>query len=110
MLSSHEKVRNVFSDKFHEFSFKRVLDVHELAGFLQEQGFPLDGLLFESLGSMLLCFGSIEVERRFGDRPPPITEEQKKYLANLNFMQTERNKLADDFKKKFSKQATIAED
>lgn len=68
-------MRAVFKDKFFEFSFKRVIDVHELPAILNTEGFNLDGLLYESLGSMLLCFGDIEVERRFGDRPPPITEE-----------------------------------
>ena len=55
-------VRHVFLDKYKELSFKKVMDVHEFAAALQQAGLPLDGIIAESLGSMLLCFGNIKVD------------------------------------------------
>lgn len=68
-------VRSVFKDKFGEQSFKKVVDVHEFAHMLNENGITIDGLLGESLGSLLLCFGDIEVDKHWGDRPPPETDD-----------------------------------
>jgi hypothetical protein len=68
-------VRNVFKDAHGEISFKKVMDVHELAPALQEAGVNLDPMIAESLGSLLLCFGDIEHDKNWGDRLPPDTEE-----------------------------------
>lgn len=85
-------LRNVFKDKHGELSFKKVVDIHEFASMLVDNGIQIDGLLGESLGSMLMCFGDIEVDKHWGDRPPPETDEQKKAKANLNFKLEERKK------------------
>lgn len=92
-----EGVRKVFKDKHGELSFKKVVDVSEFATMLNESGITMDGLLGESLGAMLLCFGDIEVDKHWGDRPPPETDEQKKARANLNFKLEERKKNQEDF-------------
>jgi hypothetical protein len=68
-------VRHVFKDKYGELSFKKVIDIHEFPGFLQKAGLPLDGLVGESLGCMLQCFGEIDVDAHWGDRAPPDTDE-----------------------------------
>jgi hypothetical protein len=68
-------VRNTFKDSYGEISFKKVMDVHELAPALSESGINLEPAIAESLGSLLLCFGDIEVNKDWGDRQPPDTEE-----------------------------------
>jgi len=93
-------VRNVFKDSHNEISFKKVMDVNELAEKLSESGMQLDSSISESLGSLLLCFGDIEVDKGWGDRPPPETEEQRKAKALLKLAMEDRNKAADDRIKK----------
>lgn len=95
-------VRNVFKDSHGEISFKKVMDVHELAGYLQEAGINLDPAISESLGSLLLCFGDIEVDKGYGDRQPPDTEEQRKAKVLLKITLEERAKAADERTKKAS--------
>jgi len=56
-VEQSKAVRHVFLDSYKELSFKKVMDIHEFSGYLQEAGLPLDGIIAESLGSMLLCFG-----------------------------------------------------
>jgi hypothetical protein len=51
------------------------MDVHEFSGYLQEAGIQFEPIISESLGSLLLCFGDIEVDRNWGDRAPPETDE-----------------------------------
>ena len=51
------------------------MDVHEFAVYLQEAGIQLEPIIAESLGSLLLCYGDIEVDRNWGDRAPPETDE-----------------------------------
>lgn len=74
--------------------------MHELSGYLFESGMSLDSSITESLGSLLLCFGDIEVDKGWGDRQPPDTEEQRKAKALLKITQEERTKAADDRVKK----------
>lgn len=61
-------VRNTFKDSHGEASFKKVMDVHEFSGFLIEAGIQLEPIIADSLGSLLLCFGNIEVDKNWGDR------------------------------------------
>jgi len=68
----------VFLDPFKEMSFKKCVDVNELAGLLIKEGMELDPVLLENLGSILLCFGEIENEPHYGDRVPPETEDEKR--------------------------------
>jgi hypothetical protein len=95
-------VRNVFKDAHGEISFKKVMDVHELAPALQEAGVNLDPMIAESLGSLLLCFGDIEHDKNWGDRLPPDTEEQRKAKYQLKVLQEERQKAEDERKKKIA--------
>lgn len=69
------QVRSVFRDHYDELSFKKCVDVHELAKKLKEIGVELEGHGFESLGSILICFGDIEMEDNWGEREPPETDE-----------------------------------
>lgn len=101
----HEKaniVRNCFKDVHGEISFKKVMDVHELAAALAEAGVNLDPAIAESLGSLLLCFGDIEHDKSWGDRLPPDTEEQRKAKYQLKILQEERQKAEDERKKKIA--------
>lgn len=87
------------------------MDVHEFSSKLAGAGITeIDGLVGESLGSLLICFGDIDVERHWGDRPPPETEDQKKARANLNFKLEERRKADEDFAKRKSKGQTSREE
>lgn len=84
---AHEKaaaVRSVFKDKHNEVSFKKVMDIHELSKALEDAHVKIDNSIKECLGSLLLCFGDIEVDAGWGDRIPPDTNEQriaKSFLA-----------------------------
>jgi len=44
------------------------MDVHEMSSYLAEAGINLEPSISESLGSLLLCFGDIEVDKAWGDR------------------------------------------
>lgn len=72
---NHHKVKEIFLDEHKETSFKKILDVHEIAQKLADCGFLFDPDVQASLGSLLLCFGDIEHERTWGDRIPPETPE-----------------------------------
>jgi|688.fasta_scaffold184165_2 hypothetical protein len=56
----------------------------------------------DSLGGMLLCFGDLEVERGWGDRNPPETEDQKRARLLLQIKLEERKKEQEDFKKRMT--------
>lgn len=94
------QVRAVFKDAHGEKSFKKVMDVHELNGCLQEASINLDPEVGNSLGSMLLCFGDIEVDKGWGDRLPPDTEEQRKAKVLLKITLDERAKAQEERTKK----------
>lgn len=85
----------VFLDPFKEMSFKKVVDVHELAALLVKEGMELDPTITENLGSILLCFGDIEFDPRYGDRIPPETEDEKRQRIVAEMKQKE----FDDAKK-----------
>jgi hypothetical protein len=81
----------VFLDQFKEQSFKKCVDIFELAGLLVAEGHELDSTLVENLGAMLLCFGEIEHDLHYGERIPPETEEEKRarYVAELRAKEIE---------------------
>lgn len=72
----------VFLDEHGEQSFKKCVDVYELAFRLRDKehglGVELDPILSENMGAILLCFGEIEHEPRFGERIPEESEEEKR--------------------------------
>jgi|TARA_B110000285_G_scaffold154623_1_gene172511 hypothetical protein len=78
LLKDMNRTMKVFLDPFKEMSFKKVVDVHELAALLVKEGMELEPTITENLGSILLCFGDIEFEPRYGDRVPPETEDEKR--------------------------------
>lgn len=78
LLKDMNRTMKVFLDPFKEMSFKKVVDVHELAALLVKEGMELETTITENLGSILLCFGDIEFEPRYGDRVPPETEDEKR--------------------------------
>ena len=78
LLKDMNRTMKVFLDPFKEISFKKVVDVHELASLLVKEGMDLDPVIIENLGSILLCFGDIEFEPKYGDRIPPDTEDEKR--------------------------------
>lgn len=78
LLKDINRTMKVFLDPFKEISFKKVVDIHELASLLVKEGMELDPIIVENLGSILLCFGDIEYEYRYGDRIPPETEDEKR--------------------------------
>lgn len=99
-LEKQTQVRNVFKDSHNEISFKKVMDVGELAQYLVEGGINLDVNIQESLGSLLLCFGDIEVEQGWGDRVPADTEEQRKNKILLQMEETAKVKEQEERTKK----------
>jgi hypothetical protein len=94
------QVRSVFRDKYNELSYKKVVDAYEFSGQLVEAGFVFDQLTLDSLGGMLLAFGDLEVERSWGDRNPPETEDQKRARLLLHIKLDERKKDAEEWKKR----------
>ena len=76
------------------------MDVSELAQALVEGGINLDVNIQESLGSLLLCFGDIEVEEGWGDRIPPDTEEQRKNKMLLKIEMENRQREQEERQKK----------
>jgi len=78
LLKDINKTMKVFLDDFKEQSFKKCVDVYELATKLVQVGFDMDAMLIENLGAILLCFGEIEHELHYGERVPPETEEEKR--------------------------------
>jgi len=78
LLKDIDKTMTVFLDEFNEQSFKKCVDVYELAGRLVKEGYDLDPILVENMGSILLCFGEIEHELRYGERVPEETEEERR--------------------------------
>jgi len=102
-LEKQTQVRNVFKDSHGEISFKKVMDVNELAQYLAEGGVNLDQNMSESLGSLLLCFGDIEIDAGWADRVPPDNDEQRK---NKIFLQMEESAKAKDAEERTKKAAT----
>jgi hypothetical protein len=78
MLKDLNKTMTVFIDDYKEQSFKKCIDVFELAGRFHQASLEIDSTLLENLGSILLCFGEIEHELYYGERVPPETNEEKR--------------------------------
>lgn len=92
---NQEVLSNCFRDEHEENSFKRCIDIKELAPRLQAQGFSLDTQMAENLGAFLICFGDIELEEGYGERVPPETDDQRKAKMLLDMKRAERAKNAD---------------
>lgn len=99
-IEKSTQVRSVFRDKYNELSYKKVVDVYEFSSQLVEAGFVFDQITLDSLGGMLLAFGDIEVERSWGDRHPPLTDDQKRAELLLKIKKEELNKDAEEWKKR----------
>jgi hypothetical protein len=69
---------SVFLDDYKEQSFKKCVDVYELATKLVAEGYEMDPIMSENLGAMLMCFGEIEHDLHYGERIPQETEEEKR--------------------------------
>ena len=76
LLSNMNKTRAVFVDDYDEQSYKKVVDVHELADLMSKAYFHMDAVISQNLGAILLCFGEIEYELSYGLRVPPETPAQ----------------------------------
>ena len=105
-----ELLINCFKDEHEENSFKRCIDIKEIAPRLQSQGLMLDPALADNLAALLICFGDIDYEEGYGERIPPETEDQRKAKLLLEMKRNERAKLADPkAEKKLTKQLTVEE-
>jgi len=79
LLKNIDTTMKVFLDDFKEQSYKKCVDVYELAGRLHAQeNFDFDQNLIDNMGSILMCFGEIEHELLYGERIPPDTEDEKR--------------------------------
>lgn len=78
LLKDINRTMKVFLDDFNEQSFKKCVDVYELASRLAKEGYELDVTLVENMGAILLCFGEIEHELHYGERVPEETEDDKR--------------------------------
>ena len=75
-----------------EVSWKNVVDVNELASKLVETGnFDFDEIIVANLGCILLCFGQIDHDERYGERIPADTEEEKRarFVAEMKLKEAE---------------------
>jgi len=101
---------NCFRDEHEENSFKRCIDIREIAPRLKTNGFPIDQQMEENLGALLLCFGDIAFESGYGERVPPETDEQRKAKMLLEMRRADRAKQGDGKgDKKLQKQLTTEE-
>jgi len=91
LLKDIDRTRQVFRDDFGEESFKKCVDVHELARRLAEEGHEIDNVLIDNMGAILLCFGEIEHELKYGYRIPPETEDERRarHVAELKAKERE---------------------
>jgi hypothetical protein len=78
LLDDMNKTRKCFLDDHGETSYKKVVDVYELAELMTKNLFSLSPDIVQNLGSILICFGEIEYELKYGHRIPPETEEQRR--------------------------------
>jgi len=78
LLKDINRTMKVFLDDFQEQSFKKCVDVYELARRLADEGHEMDPALLENMGAILLCFGEIEHELKYGERVPEETEDEKR--------------------------------
>jgi len=69
-------VRGIFKDETLDLSFKKCIDISELAPKLVNAGLEINQP--ENIGPIFRCFGCIELEEGWGLRQPPETEEQIK--------------------------------
>lgn len=90
LLKDINRTMKVFLDDFNEQSFKKCVDVFELATRLTKEGYELDPILVENLGAILLCFGEIEHELHYGERIPEETEEDKRARIVIDIKLKER--------------------
>lgn len=81
----------VFLDEHKEMSYKKCVDVFELARLLATEGFDQDPVLNENMASILLCFGEIEHDIQYGERIPPETEDERKlrFIAEVKAKELE---------------------
>lgn len=70
-----EDVKNIFRDEYGEFSFKKILDVEEIAQKLNKAGLQFEPEMQQVIGGIFMCFGDIECTRTWGDRIPEETPE-----------------------------------
>ena len=71
---------------YEENSFKRCVDINEMAGKLIQAGLNLEPHHHDNLGGILLCFGDIDFDRNWGERVPPETDEQRKAKMLLDML------------------------
>ena len=85
LLRDLNRTMKVFLDEHGEQSFKKCVDVFELSARLKDKekglDMDLDPVIFENLGSILMCFGEIEHEMKYGDRIPDDGDEERRKLA-----------------------------
>jgi len=84
LLRDLNQTAKVFVDEHHDQSYKKCVDVHELALLLNKAGFDnLDNTMVENLGSILMCFGEVEYDMCYGERIPPDTDDDKREKKKL---------------------------
>ena len=109
-MQHKQQLINCFKDQHDENSFKRCIDIKEIAQRLHQQGLSIDQHMSETLGALLICFGDIDYEEGYGERIPPETEEQRKAKGLLELWRANRAKGGDlKNEKKLAKQLTMEE-
>jgi hypothetical protein len=76
LTNFHDNVRDIFKDEDAENSFKKCIDINELAPKLLNAGLEIENP--QNIGPIFRCFGCIEVEEGWGLRQPAETDEMKK--------------------------------
>lgn len=90
------RTMKVFLDDYKEQSFKKCIDVHEIAQKLSQEGFEISQNLMENLGNILMCFGEIEHELSYGERIPPESEEERRAKIVYEIKLKEREEARKD--------------
>ena len=63
-----------------------------MASKLTNSGLNLEPHQNDNLGAILLCFGTIDHDRNWGERVPPETDEQRKAKMLLEMRKAEQIK------------------
>ena len=91
-INNNDLVSSVFVDQYEEPSFKRCIDLTEMASKLTGAGLNLESFQVENLGGILQCFGEIDHDHTWGERVPPETDEQRKAKMRLEIKRADKLK------------------
>jgi len=83
LVSKESSLKDCFKDENNELSFKKIVDINELKIKFEKHQIPINPEINDDLSAILLCFGCIEIEKRWCNQVPIDTPEETKARVNL---------------------------